>query len=81
MKEIHYKALSYFTMTTILILFRLAFFATVELTVWTADSRDSINYTRKQLLLPSYTSEFLLDMFFLTHLFYMGGMQEENLGV
>lgn len=65
---------------SILIFTRLIFFATIELTVMTATNKDNIKYTDNELLIPSYISEFLLEVFFLTHLFYMGD-QSDQLGV
>jgi hypothetical protein len=58
---------------SILIVFRLTFFATIEITVMTTENVEEIELTATQLLWPSYISESVLEVFFLVHLFIMGG--------
>jgi hypothetical protein len=58
---------------SILIAFRLVFFAIIEIHVVSAKSVDDINFKPAGLLLTSYFSEFILEIFFLINLFFIAG--------
>ena len=84
MKEINYKIMSYMVLMSILIFYRLCFYLIIEISILltSPEEVERISYDPTEILIPSYVSEILIEVFILFHMFFQGNNQRlEKLGI